>query len=85
MAKKDSVETTSFEKNIEELERVLGELEKGELPLENQLQLFESGIALSRTCLQKLEAVEKRVEQLVINAQGDMTTKPFDPPPENPC
>lgn len=88
MAKKteSDPQDCSFEQNLEQLERILANLEKGEVPLEEQLKLFESGIALSRTCLQKLEAVEKKVEQLVVTAQGEadpkLETKPFDVPNE---
>jgi exodeoxyribonuclease VII small subunit len=71
-------DTCSFEVNLEKLERVLADLEKGDMPLEEQLRLFESGVALSRTCLQKLESVEKRVEQLVVNAEGDLDSKPWE-------
>lgn len=61
----DPVKAPTFEKEIEELEGVVRQLEGGELPLEQSLALFERGVALSNSCRQQLEAAETRVEILV--------------------
>ena len=55
----------SFEANLEDLERVVRELEKGELPLEKSLELFERGMKLSADCKKQLEDAEMRVEILM--------------------
>ncbi|MFL6417440.1 MAG: exodeoxyribonuclease VII small subunit [Bryobacteraceae bacterium] len=55
----------SFEASLEELERIVKELEKGDLPLEQSLTLFESGMKLSEECKRQLEEAETRVEILV--------------------
>ncbi len=55
----------SFEASLTELERVVKELEKGDLPLEQSLALFESGMKLSADCKRLLEGAETRVETLM--------------------
>ncbi|MBI4402547.1 MAG: exodeoxyribonuclease VII small subunit [Deltaproteobacteria bacterium] len=69
----------SFETSLKELEKIVAELEKGELALESQLKSFERGVALSRECLKKLEEIEKRVETLVQQPDGKLTPVPFEP------
>lgn len=54
-----------FEASLEELERIVKELEKGDIPLEESLALFEKGVGLSAACRQQLEEAETRVEQLI--------------------
>ncbi len=61
----DQSKVPAFEKEIEELESVVKQLEGGELALEQSLSLFEKGVALSNSCRQQLEAAETRVEILV--------------------
>jgi exodeoxyribonuclease VII small subunit len=55
----------SFEAGLDELERVVKEMESGDLPLERSLELFEKGMALSETCRKQLEEAETRVEKLL--------------------
>lgn len=62
------------------METILGKLEKGDLPIEEQLKLFETGVAESRSCLDKLEAIENRVHQLVVDAKGNFEVSPFAAP-----
>ncbi len=69
----------SFETALKDLEKTIGELEKGDLPLEAQLKSFEQGVALSRDCMKRLEEVEKRVELLVEKPDGSLSSAPFDP------
>ena len=47
-----------------ELETIVAQLEKGELTLDDSLQQFEKGIALVRTCQDKLAHAEQRIEQI---------------------
>jgi exodeoxyribonuclease VII small subunit len=67
-----------FEAGLAELERVVKELEKGDLPLERSLALFESGMKLSADCKKQLEEAETRVEILMKRGQ-DMVALPFNP------
>lgn len=76
----NSSETLSFETSLKELEKIVGELERGELPLEAQLKAFEKGVSLSRDCMKRLEDVERRVELLMQNPDGGFTTTPFHEP-----
>ena len=55
----------SFEAGLDELEKIVKEMEGGELPLERALLLFEQGMQVSETCRKQLEAAETRVEMLV--------------------
>ena len=71
-----SVET--FEASLDELEKVVKELEAGDLPLERSLELFEKGMALSETCRKQLENAETRVEML-IRKEGKLQPEPFRP------
>jgi exodeoxyribonuclease VII small subunit len=68
----------TFETCLDELEKVVRELEGGDLPLERSLELFERGMGLSDSCRKQLEAAETRVEMLIRNA-GKLTTEPFRP------
>lgn len=61
----DPSKAPAFEREIEELENVVKQLEGGDLALEQSLSLFERGVALSNSCRQQLEAAETRVEMLV--------------------
>jgi exodeoxyribonuclease VII small subunit len=72
------MENISFESALKELEALVAELEKGELPLESQLKSFEKGVSLSRECMKRLEEVERRVEILMQNSDGNLTTKNFE-------
>ena len=69
----------SFESCLEALERVVDELESGELPLERSLDLFEKGMRLSEACRKQLEEAETRVEILTRRA-GEIQPQPFKTP-----
>lgn len=73
-----SMETNSFEVSLKELEKTVSFLEKGDTPLEEQLKEFEKGVALSRECMKKLEEVEKKVEILMQDSNGKLSTAPFE-------
>ena len=66
----------TFEAGLEELEKIVTEMESGDLPLERALSLFEKGIEISETCRKQLEEAETRVEMLT--RRGDkVTPQPF--------
>src|SRR5271165_494704 len=70
--------TPSFETAIKRLNEIVQILERGDLPLEESLRLFEEGVKLSRTSQQRLDSAEKRVEQLLaVDEQGRARTAPF--------
>ncbi len=55
----------SFEKSLDELEKIVAKLEAGDLSLEDSLKLFEEGVKLSRTCRERLTNAERRIEMLM--------------------
>ena len=70
-----------FEEAVGKLETIVGELEEGDLPLEKSLELFEEGVRLSRACVQRLDAAERRIEILLEDEAGDEgRTEPFEAP-----
>jgi exodeoxyribonuclease VII small subunit len=69
----------NFETSLEELERIVRELEQGELTLEKSLELFEQGVKLSRECQERLTQAERRIEILIRDNQGRASVRPFDP------
>jgi len=70
----------SFESALEQLETTVARLEEGEMPLEEALELFESGVKLSRQCSSTLEDAEKRIEVLVADrdSDDDWEIEPFE-------
>jgi exodeoxyribonuclease VII small subunit len=68
----------NFETRLAELERVVKELEQGDLPLERSLELFETGTRLSAECKKLLEEAETRVE-LLTRRGPEMLPVPFNP------
>ena len=59
-----------FEDTLARLETIVSELEKGDLPLNDSLKIFEEGIKLSKTCLKILDDSERKVEILVEETGG---------------
>ena len=66
-----------LEKALAELESLVDELERGELPLEKALEQFERGVALTRDCEAALTAAERKVELLMADAGLDDAPRPF--------
>ena len=66
-----------FEDALNKLEKIVSQLEEGDVSLEESLKLFEEGIRLSRLCNQKLEEAEKRVEILLKSEEGTLKAQPF--------
>jgi exodeoxyribonuclease VII small subunit len=65
----------SFEQQLEELEKVVEQLERGDLPLEESVGLFERGMHLSNACKKQLASAESRVQVLVEPGRsGDVRT-----------
>lgn len=68
-----------FEQALEELESIVQRLQDTELPLDDALALFEEGISLSRSCSARLEEAERKVELLLKDGAGTLSSVPFDP------
>jgi exodeoxyribonuclease VII small subunit len=69
----------TFEASLERLTAIVEKLEGGSLSLEESLRLFEEGIKLARLSQAKLDAAEKRVEELItIDERGQPVVKQLD-------
>ncbi len=73
----------SFEEALQNLEKIVEELEEGNLPLEETLKRFEEGIKLARLCEKKLKQAQKKVSMLTRDEQGDLKEVPFAEPQES--
>jgi exodeoxyribonuclease VII small subunit len=67
----------TFEASLKKLETIVDRLEKGDLPLEESLKLFEEGVGLSASCKQELDAAEGKVQLLVKQRDGSLKPEPF--------
>ena len=67
----------SFEESLKQLETIIAKLEKGDLPLEESVRLFEEGIRLSNACKTDIEAAEGKVQILLKQKDGTMKAEPF--------
>jgi exodeoxyribonuclease VII small subunit len=72
-----TVAGVKFERAMARLEAIVAELEKGDLPLEESLKIFEEGIRLSKSCLKVLEEAERKVEVLVQDKNGKKELRAF--------
>ena len=63
----------TFEASLAELEKIVGKLESGDLPLEESLKLFETGVKLSRVCRERLTEAERRIEVLMKDGNGNLS------------
>jgi len=72
----------SFEKALEKLENIVESLEEGNMPLEDTLKMFSEGMNLLKNCEEKLKVVETKIEKLINEKNGEITTEPFSPEPE---
>ncbi len=72
MAKKKT-----FEDSMSQLEKIVEDLEDGDLPLETAIKKFEEGVRLSRFCFDKLDETEKKVSLLLQDQSGNLIEKPF--------
>ena len=68
-----------FEDSLKQLEKIVDSLEKGDLPLEDSVRLFEEGVQHSRICKEELDAAEGKVQILLKQRDGSVKTEPFPP------
>lgn len=68
----------TFAAALSRLEEIVQELEKGDLPLEQSLKLFEEGVKLARLCTRRLDEAERKVEILLKDKDGKITPQPFE-------
>ena len=69
----------TFEDAVKRLSEIVQKLERGDLPLEESLLLFEEGVTLSRASQEKLDSAQKRVEELLgFDRDGKVRSQPFE-------
>ncbi|HWB44260.1 MAG TPA: exodeoxyribonuclease VII small subunit [Hyphomicrobiaceae bacterium] len=74
------IKDMSFERALKELEAIVGRLERGDVELEESINIYERGEALKNHCDRLLKQAEARVEKLTVSATGEATgTQPFKP------
>ena len=75
----DPVDQMSFEEAMKELETVVGQLERGDVALDESISLYERGAALKARCEAKLKEAEEKVAKITLGAGGEPTgTAPLD-------
>ena len=67
-----------FEEALKKLEKIVEDLEKGELSLDEALKKYQEGIELSRLCSQRLESAKKKIDILAKNKKGEFELKALD-------
>jgi exodeoxyribonuclease VII small subunit len=67
-----------FEEALKKLEKIVEDLEKGDLSLDEALKKYQEGIELSRMCSQRLENAKKKIDVLVKNKKGEFELKSLD-------
>lgn len=66
-----------FEECLDRLEKIVGELEKGDVSLDKALELFDEGMKLSGSCRKELEEAEGKVE-ILLKRNGKLQAEAFD-------
>ena len=69
----------SFEENIQELEKIVDSLEKGDASLDECLSLFENGVKISKECMMMLDNAEQKIKLLTQKENGEFSEEDFVP------
>jgi len=78
MAKKHQATPRSFEEALAELEKILADIEGGQVALEESLARYERGTFLIQHCRSVLSAAEKQIELLSKSADGQIQSEPLE-------
>ncbi|WP_322988312.1 exodeoxyribonuclease VII small subunit [Hoeflea sp.] len=79
MSQANDISEMSFEAAVSELERIVEQLERGDVALDKSIEIYERGEALKAHCEKLLSAAEKRIEKIRLDRQGQPTaTEPLD-------
>ena len=69
----------TFEQAMSELEKIVTQLERGDVPLEDSISLYEKGAELKKRCEAKLKEAEQKVAAITLDEDGSVTgTKPLE-------
>ncbi|MCR9128006.1 MAG: exodeoxyribonuclease VII small subunit [Alphaproteobacteria bacterium] len=72
------IQSLSFEAALAELERIVEQLERGEVELEKSIGLYERGAALKAHCEARLKEAQLKVDKLVVGGDGSVSAEPAD-------
>ena len=79
MSEANDISAMSFEAAVAELERIVEQLERGDVALDKSIEIYERGEALKAHCEKLLSAAEKRIEKIRLDRQGlPAGTEPLD-------
>ncbi len=67
-----------FEEALKKLEKIVEDLEKGDLSLDDALKKYQEGIGLSRLCNTRLESAKKKIDILAKNKKGEFELRPLE-------
>ena len=67
-----------FEEALKKLEKIVEDLENGDLSLDEALKKYQEGIEISRQCSSRLEATKKKIDMLTKNKKGEFELKPIN-------
>lgn len=75
----EDIKSLTFEKALEALEKIVEDLERGDVPLDESIRTYERGEALKAHCEKLLKAAEDKVEKIRLSREGKPTgTEPLD-------
>ena len=79
MSEANDISAMSFEAAVAQLESIVEQLERGDVPLDKSIEIYERGEALKAHCEKLLSAAEKRIEKIRLDRQGQPSgTEPLD-------
>jgi len=83
MNEKNKTKDVKFEVALKKVEDIVAKLEGGDLDLDKSIELFEEGVTLSKVLQKKLDEAEKKIEKLVRNRGGELSTDEMEDPTDD--
>jgi len=80
----DDVSRLTYEQALQQLDSLIAQLEKGDIPLDDAITAYERGSRLAAHCSELLDRTEQRVSQLVVSGDGSLAERPLEPAPAEP-
>ena len=74
----EEIKKLSFEEAISELERIVEDLERGDIELEDSISIYERGVILKAHCETKLKTAKMKIDKIVSHPDGDFSSEPLD-------
>ena len=72
------VKEMNFETALQQLETIVDQLERGDVPLDKSIEIYERGEALRNRCDELLKAAEAKIEKITVDAGGNVSSEPTD-------